>query len=170
MKTQYKASHRHAHTSARKARLVVDLIRGLPVNTALGVLDRSPQRAAVMIGKVVRSAVANAEQDSQIDPNRLTVSEARVDEGPLLGGHMRWRPAARGRAMPIHKRTSHIHIVLSPSVSDKAPAAADTAEADAPTQPAEKTAKKPTAKKAARKKTASSGAAKPAAAKKKKEA
>lgn len=167
MKTQYKASHRHAHTSARKARLVVDLIRGLPVNTALGVLDRSPQRAAVMIGKVVRSAVANAEQDSQIDPNRLTVSEARVDEGPLLGGHMRWRPAARGRAMPIHKRTSHIHIVLSPAVSDTTPAPAETAEADAPTQPAEKTAKKPTAKKAARKKTASSGAAKPAAAKKK---
>jgi large subunit ribosomal protein L22 len=144
MKTHYKASHRHAHTSARKARLVVDLIRGLPVNTALGVLDRSPQRAAVMIGKVVRSAVANAEQDSQIDPNRLTVSEARVDEGPLLGGHMRWRPAARGRAMPIHKRTSHIHIALSPiegGADSAAPAPRELSEEEKAKKAASKAAK-----------------------------
>jgi len=166
-KTLYKASHRHAHTSARKARLVVDLIRGMPVNTALGVLDRSPQRAAVMIGKVVRSAVANAEQHSQIDPNRLTVSEARVDEGPLLGGHMRWRPAARGRAMPIHKRTSHIHISLSPVVAtpsvEEAPAEAAGDEA----KPAAKkqATKKPAARKAATKK--STPAKKPDTAKKK---
>jgi large subunit ribosomal protein L22 len=164
--TLYKASHRHARTSARKARLVVDLIRGMPVNTALGVLDRSPQRAAVLIGKVVRSAVANAEQDSQIDPNRLTVSEARVDEGPLLGGHMRWRPAARGRAMPIHKRTSHIHIALSPvtatPTADEAPPAAEEATAG-DEKPA---AKKPAAKKKAAKKTTKKATAKKAATKK----
>jgi large subunit ribosomal protein L22 len=171
--TLYKASHRHARTSARKARLVVDLIRGMPVNTALGVLDRSPQRAAVLIGKVVRSAVANAEQDSQIDPNRLTVSEARVDEGPLLGGHMRWRPAARGRAMPIHKRTSHIHIALSPVTAapkaDEAPAEPAAAEAgDAPAEaPAKKTAKKTTKKPAAKKAASKKPAAKKAAGKKK---
>ena len=146
MKTLYKASHRHAHTSARKARLVADLIRGMPVNTALGVLDRSPQRAAVMFGKVVRSAVANAEQDSHIDPNRLTVSEARVDEGPLLGGHMRWRPAARGRAMPIHKRTSHIHVSLTPVAgaagTSADPAAQEASEADKAKKAASKAAKK----------------------------
>ena len=112
----YRASHRYAKTTARKARLVVDLIRGLPVNRALTVLDRSPRRAAVLVGKVVRSAVANAEQDTDVDPNQLHVAVARVDEGPLLGGFLRWRPGPRGRAMPIHKRTAHIHITLAPSL------------------------------------------------------
>ncbi|RKY22643.1 MAG: 50S ribosomal protein L22 [Planctomycetota bacterium] len=114
----FKASHRHAKITARKARLVVDLVRGLPVNRALTMLERSPKRAAVLVKAVVRSAVANAEQatEGSIDLNALTVSEARVDEGPLLGGHIRWRPAARGRAQPYRKRTSHIHIRLAPSV------------------------------------------------------
>jgi large subunit ribosomal protein L22 len=115
MATEYKASHRFARTTARKARLVVDMIRGMPVNRALTVLDLSPRRAAVLVGKVVRSAVANAEQDTNVDPNHLTVSVARVDEGPLLGGYLRWRAGSRGRAMPIHKRTSHIHIALAPA-------------------------------------------------------
>jgi large subunit ribosomal protein L22 len=134
MATTFQASHRYAKTTARKARLVADLIRGLPVNRALAVLDRSPRRAAVLVGKVVRSAVANAEQDAHVDPNRLVVSEARVDEGPLLGGFLRWRPGARGRAMPIRKRTSHIRIALATSVGGKAAPTADTAAAaaDAP--------------------------------------
>ncbi|HZM00202.1 MAG TPA: uL22 family ribosomal protein, partial [Planctomycetota bacterium] len=73
MPATFRASHRHARTTARKARLVVDMIRGLPVNAALRVLDRSPRRAAVLVAKVVRSAVANAEQDEHIDPNLLRV-------------------------------------------------------------------------------------------------
>jgi len=111
----FRASHRFAKITARKARLVVDLVRGLPVNRSLEVLGRSPKRAAVMVRSVVRSAIANAEQATggSVDLNDLVVSEARVDEGPLLGGHMRWRPAARGRAMPYRKRTSHIHIALA---------------------------------------------------------
>lgn len=111
----FRASHRHARVTARKARLVIDLVRGLPVNQALVALERSPKRAAALVRKVVRSAVANAEQKTggSVDLNDLFVSEARVDEGPLLGGHIRWRPAARGRAMPYRKRTSHIHIHLS---------------------------------------------------------
>lgn len=110
----FRASHRHAQITARKARLVADLVRGLPVNQALTVLERSPKRAAYLMKKVVRSAVANAEHKTEgsIDLNDLVVSEARVDEGPLLGGHMRWRPASRGRAMPYRKRTSHIHVRL----------------------------------------------------------
>jgi large subunit ribosomal protein L22 len=117
MPATFKASHNHARTTARKARLVIDMIRGMPVNTALRVLDRSPRRAAVLIAKVVRSAVANAEQDEHIDPNQLMVETARVDEGPLLGGFLRWRPGARGRAMPIRKRTAHIHVVLAPHLA-----------------------------------------------------
>lgn len=114
-KAEFRASHRHAKITARKARLVVDLVRGEPVNRALVLLDQSPKRAAVLVGKVVRSAVANAEQKTggSVDLNQLVVGEARVDEGPLLGGSKRWRPAARGRAMPYTKRTSHIHIALS---------------------------------------------------------
>ena len=113
--TDFRASHRHAKITARKARLVVDLVRGLPVNRALTLLERSPKRAAVMVRHVMRSAVANAEQKTggSVDLNDLVVSQARVDEGPLLGGHIRWRPAARGRAMPYRKRTAHIHIALA---------------------------------------------------------
>ncbi len=137
MATEYKASHRFARTAPRKARLVVDMIRGMPVNRALVVLDHSPQRAAVMVGKVVRSAVANAEQDTNIDPNHLRVSLARVDEGPLLGGSARWRAGSRGRAMPIKKRTSHIYIELGaalmakPDAKAKAGSKAESAAATA---------------------------------------
>jgi len=111
----FRASHRFARMAPRKARLVADLIRGLPVNAALRALDRSDKRAAVLLGKVVRSAVANAEQDGNVDPNKLVVAEARVDEGPLLGGGVRWKAGSRGRAMPIRKRTSHMHVALAPA-------------------------------------------------------
>ena len=131
MPATFRASHNHARTTARKARLVIDMIRGLPVNTALRVLDRSPRRAAVLVAKVVRSAVANAEQDEHIDPNQLRVETARVDEGPLLGGFLRWRPGARGRAMPIRKRTAHIHVVLAPNLPGGTGAASAAAEGEA---------------------------------------
>jgi len=148
MPATFRASHNHARTTARKARLVIDMIRGLPVNTALRVLDRSPRRAAMLVAKVVRSAVANAEQDEHIDPNQLRVETARVDEGPLLGGFLRWRPGARGRAMPIRKRTAHIHVVLAPHLpggTGAAPVAAG-AEGQAPGQRAPRAPAKPKAK------------------------
>ena len=126
---EFNAKHRFAKITARKARLVADLVRGLPVNRALVLLDHSPKRAAVLVKSVMRSAVANAEQKTggSVDLNDLVVSTARVDEGPLLGGHIRWRPAARGRAMPYRKRTSHIHISLSPRVAPAAVGAAGEA-------------------------------------------
>lgn len=129
---EFKASHRFAPISARKARRVADLIRGLPVNRALTVLDRSPQRGAALLGKVVRSAVANAESMAEIDPNHLHVSLAWVDEGPLKGGHIRWRPAARGRAMPYRKRTSHLNVTLATAatITPAAQPAAETAETE----------------------------------------
>ena len=139
MATQFRASHRYAKTTARKARLVADLIRGLPVNSALRALDRSDKLAAVLLGRVVRSAVANAEQDGNIDPNKLIVVESRVDEGPLLGGIVRWKAGSRGRSMPIRKRTSHIHVALATAASRElaqAPAgAAAPAPGDAPAKP-----------------------------------
>ena len=116
----YRASHRYAKITARKARRAVDLVRGLPVNKALTVLEHNTRRSAYLVRKVVRSAVANAEQTGDVDLNQLHVIEARVDEGPLLGGYMRWRPSARGRAMPYRKRTSHIHIRLGSASVDVA--------------------------------------------------
>ncbi|MEM8883671.1 MAG: 50S ribosomal protein L22 [Planctomycetota bacterium] len=109
----FRAIHRWARIAPRKARLIADMVRGMPVNDAVAILERHPKRAAHFFKKVVKSALANASQDLDVDLNTLVVSESRVDEGPLLGGRARWRPRAQGRATPIRKRTSHLHIVLS---------------------------------------------------------
>jgi len=109
----FQSSHMYAKTTARKARYVVDLIRGRPVNEALETLRFVHRRAARMVEKVVRSALANAEQNAEIDVDHLRISKAVVDEGPLLGFRPRFRPISRGRAVPIRKRQSHIRITLS---------------------------------------------------------
>jgi large subunit ribosomal protein L22 len=105
----FPASYRYARISARKARLVIDLIRGDPVETALTKLRFCKRRAASMILKVVESAIANATQKSGAEPEDLVVHRACVDEGPTL---KRWRPRSMGRAYPRMKRTSHIKVVL----------------------------------------------------------
>ena len=106
----FRASHRHARISARKARPVADLVRGRPVNGALEELMACHRRASPMLTKVIRSAMANAGQDLDVDVNRLVVSDVRVDDGPTL---KRWRPRAQGRVYPILKRSSHISVILS---------------------------------------------------------
>jgi len=104
----WQARHRFARTSARKARLVADMIRGRDVQDAMNILKFSPHRAAGMVSKVLTSAVANAnEQEANVES--LVVSEARVDEGPTI---KRWHPKDRGRAHPIMKRTSHIVVAV----------------------------------------------------------
>lgn len=100
--------------SARKARLVADLVRGLGVEDALNRLSLSDKRFARPLAKLLRSAVANAEhkndeQDAGIDIDRLVVERVTVDEGPSM---WRIRPRAQGRATWIQKRTSHITIEL----------------------------------------------------------
>ena len=110
---QFRATHRYARITARKARPVMDLVRGRSVNDALATLRFVHRRASPMIQKVIRSALANAGQDLDVDVNRLYLAEARVDEGPLLGGRARWRPRAQGRAYPILKKTSHIAVILA---------------------------------------------------------
>lgn len=132
---EFSASHMHARISARKARYVVDLVRGLNVNEALDTLKFVNRRAKPMVVKVIRSALANAEQNVDVDIDTLVISRAVVDEGPLLGGRGRWRPISRGRAVPILKRTSHIKISLSdgadeaedaePAVDEKADQASE---------------------------------------------
>ena len=98
---------------AHLARLAADLIRGRGVNEAIELLSFSPRRAAVFYLKVLKSAVANASQDENVDVNKLVVVDARADDGPLLQHRLRWRPGPQGRAMPIRKRTSHLTVVVA---------------------------------------------------------
>ena len=104
----YRASHRFARIAPRKARLVADMIRGKSVDEALTALDFSKKRGSAYISVVLKCAIANAEEKNA-DPTKLIVSESRVDEGPTLD---RFQPKDRGRAHPILKRTSHIHIAV----------------------------------------------------------
>jgi large subunit ribosomal protein L22 len=108
----FRAVHRYARITARKARLIADAIRGKDVNTALDYLEFAPQRAAAFYRKVVKSAVANAAQSEQVNINRLVICDCRADDGPLLNNRMRFRPGPQGRAMPFRKRTSHLTVVV----------------------------------------------------------
>ena len=117
--TEYTARHRFARLTARKARLIADLIRGRSVNEALELLEFSPQRAAAFYLRVLKSAMANAAMDEDVDVNRLVVSEARADDGPLLNNRMRFRPGPQGRAMPFRKRTSHLTVGVSEAAEVK---------------------------------------------------
>ena len=107
------------------------MVRGMPVNDAVNVLEGHPKRAAYLFKKVLKSALANASQDLDVDLNALVVSESRVDEGPLLGGRAPLAPRAQGRATPIHKRTSHLHVALSEAGASKKRRAAAPAPAEA---------------------------------------
>ncbi len=102
----YTAKHNFARIAPRKARLVMDLVRGRDVDDALGMLQFSKKRAAVYIAKVIKSAVANyQERETAPGQNALFVSEARVDAGPTI---KRFQPKDRGKAYNIMKRTSHL--------------------------------------------------------------
>lgn len=109
---EFNASHRWAPISPRKARLVIDLVRGKPVNEALEVLKTTHRRAGVMIVKVIKSAVANAEQAKALGANDLFVKVARIDDGGLRQGRVRWRSGPMGRVRPIRRHSSHIEITL----------------------------------------------------------
>jgi large subunit ribosomal protein L22 len=106
----FQAKHRYARISPRKARLLMDLVRGRDVDDALALLRFSKQRASGMIEKVIRSAVANStEQSAAPTRNTLYIAAARVDPGPII---KRFQPKDRGKAYPINKRTSHIVVTI----------------------------------------------------------
>ncbi|MEN2806099.1 50S ribosomal protein L22 [Mannheimia haemolytica] len=104
------AKHRYARTSAQKARLVADLIRGKKVSVALEILTFTNKKAATLVKKVLESAIANAEHNDGADVDDLKVAKIFVDEGPSM---KRVMPRAKGRAARILKRTSHITVVVS---------------------------------------------------------
>lgn len=103
------AKHRFARIAPRKARLVIDLIRGRRCGEAMEQLQFNPRRSARFIESVLKSAMVNADEQ-EADTSRLYVKEARIDGGPY---YRRWRPKDRGRAHPIAKRTSHIIITVA---------------------------------------------------------
>jgi ribosomal protein L22 len=124
-RTEVRAQAKYVRTSARKARIVLEHIRGRSVPEARTVLAFTPRAVASDIDKVLRSAVANAEANHGLIGDELIVAEAYADEGPTI---KRWRPRARGRAARIMKRTCHITLKLAAtertSPAPKAPAAA----------------------------------------------
>lgn len=108
--SEFTARHRYARITQRKARFVADMIRGRGANEALEILEFSPRRAAHFYLKVLRSAIANASQDPDVNLNRLYVSDCRADDGPMLNNRLRYRPGPQGRAMPFAKKTSHLTV------------------------------------------------------------
>jgi len=105
-----KAHARSVRISARKVKLVIDLIRGKQVGEAIAILRHTPKSASPVVEKLLNSAIANAEHNYSMDVNSLYVSEVFVNQGPTM---KRFRPRAMGRASRINKRTSHISLVVS---------------------------------------------------------
>ncbi|MBN2132649.1 MAG: 50S ribosomal protein L22 [Sedimentisphaerales bacterium] len=106
------SSYRYAPVSARKARLVTQLIVGRGVQDAMDVLKFTRKRTAAMVDKVLKAAVADADEQ-QADVDSLYVSEARVDDAGVRIGTKRWIPKDRGRAHPIRKRACHIYVTVT---------------------------------------------------------
>ena len=136
---QIKSIYRGARISAFKAREVTRAIQGLPVAAALDLLAFTPRKAAGLVAKTLKSAIANAENNANLRAEKLVVQEAVVGEGPTM---KRSQPKARGSAGPIRKRTSHIRIILTDEIEIKT------------REPRKKKDKKKTAKSASRKKAA----------------
>src|ERR1700758_5170483 len=110
---EVRSTYKYARISPFKVREVTREIQGLPVSAALDLLAFTPKKAAFLIGKTLKSAIANAENNANLKPDGLVVKQAIVDEGPRL---KRIMARARGSASRILKRTSHIRIVLSDEI------------------------------------------------------
>lgn len=107
---QARAQARYVRLSPKKAQRVISLIRGKDVGEALAILRFTPQKASRIIAKVLKSAVANAEHNYNLNPDRLYVAQAYVDQGPTL---KRYTPRAYGRANLLRHRTSHVTVVVA---------------------------------------------------------
>ena len=104
-----RATLKFARISSRKVKIVADLIRGKDASEALAIVKFTPKASSVIVEKLLKSAMANAENNHKMDVNKLYVAEIYANQGPTL---KRIRPAAKGSAVRIRKRTSHITIVL----------------------------------------------------------
>jgi large subunit ribosomal protein L22 len=140
MATQVKSVLKYTRMSAQKAREVTRVITGMPVSQALSVLDFTPKKAAFLCGKTLRSAIANAENNHELDAESLVVLSAVATDGPAL---KRIMPRARGSAAPIKKRMCHITIIVGakpeePEAKGKKKNLSDKAKTAAPAKAAKK--------------------------------
>ena len=113
---EVKSTTKYVRLSPQKARDVAREIQGLPVSSALDILNFTPKKAATLIGKTLKTAIADAENNYALDTNTLIIKEATIGAGPTLRRHT---PRAKGSASPILKRTSHIYITLVGSAPEK---------------------------------------------------
>jgi large subunit ribosomal protein L22 len=159
---EFRAEAKFQRTSPQKAKLVLDLIKGLRVEQALNTVHFSTKRMAPVVEKVLRSAIQNAnyvsqEQGLDVDVDNLYVKTAVANEGPRM---KRIRPAPMGRAFRYQRRLAHIIVTVAEKKSATAVSAADTTGAPAAKKTTKKAATRPAAKKAAAKKPAAKKAAK----------
>ncbi len=147
------AKARFVRVSPRKARRVIDLVRGRSVSDALDILRWAPQAASEPVAKVIASAAANAQNNNGLDPATLIVATVYADEGPTA---KRIRPRAQGRAFRIRKRTSHITVVVEsrPSKDQRSSKSSRARRAEGSKAAATAPAKKSSASKAPAKKAA----------------
>jgi large subunit ribosomal protein L22 len=138
---EVRSVHRYARISSQKARQVTRAITGMPVSQALNVLDFTPKKAAQLIGKVLRTAIANAENNHELDTEDMVVRSAVATPGPTL---KRITPRARGSAGAIKKRLCHITVVLAAGKEESDEASSTTKAAVKKAAPR----KRPAAKKA----------------------
>jgi large subunit ribosomal protein L22 len=157
---QVRSTYRFARISAFKAREVTREIQGLPASDALSLLRFVPKKAAGLVRKTLASAVANAENNNNLNVENLVIQEAVVGEGPTA---KRFQPKARGSAGPIRKRTSHIKIILTDEIEIKRREKRDRKKSK------KSSSTKPTAGKSKRKETKEKQAAQPEAAPESKE-
>lgn len=151
MKAQAIAKLRYLRTAPRKVRLLIGLIRGLKVDEAVAQLENSQKDAARPVLKLLKSAVANAIHNDDMDEKTLVVKTTFVDKGPML---KRWMPRAMGRASAIHKHTSHITIILEGEVKEgkkKTKKEEEVKEIKTENKEVKETVKKTTAKKTVKK-------------------
>ena len=118
MMMDIKAEAKYNKISASKVRLVAKTLRGLPLDKALTTLSFAGKKSAVLLKKVLQSAIANAQHNGGLEKDKLTIKKIEVGQGPTL---KRWRARSRGMAHPILKRTSHITIILEGAQEKKEP-------------------------------------------------
>ncbi|HCC22730.1 TPA: 50S ribosomal protein L22 [Candidatus Falkowbacteria bacterium] len=126
-----KAKAKFVRIAPRKARLVVDLVRGADVIEAIGQLTFNAKKSSPIVLKLLNSALANAEHNHNLQRNNLYIKEITVNDGPT---YKRWMPRAFGRATPLRKRTSHIEVVLSEKVPSTEPKVKAKEQPDAPVE------------------------------------
>lgn len=148
---EVRSIHRYAKISAFKVREVTRAIQGLPVSAALDIVTFSPKKAAGLINKTLKSAVANAENNANLKVDTLVVKEATAGEGPTM---KRMMPRARGSGSRILKRTSHIRIILSDEIEIKRRDKTASKKGSAKKGGAKKTAAKKSSAKSAKQTTA----------------